>query len=146
MQDLWKQWVAKLWLLHEPQPHKVIRTTGEPATPASVIYVHARGSSSLGGDAGEPTTSASVCEALTRLRRRHAHDSMVGKQDLVGSDDMPATLASLRAGSLTWGQKILKGCFGVRRTLYFYFVGCTLCMCIFFSDTSQHIKDYFTLL
>jgi hypothetical protein len=23
VQDLWKHWVAKLWLLHEPQPHKV---------------------------------------------------------------------------------------------------------------------------
>jgi hypothetical protein len=43
VQDLWKQWVAKLWLLHEPQPHKVIRTAGEPMTPASVIYVHAGG-------------------------------------------------------------------------------------------------------
>jgi hypothetical protein len=46
-------------------------------------------------------TSASVCEASTRLRQRHAHGSVVGKHDLVGSDDMPATLASLRAGSLT---------------------------------------------
>jgi hypothetical protein len=28
----------------------------------------------------------------------------------------------------------------VRHTLYFYFVGCTLYMCIFFSNTPQHIK------
>jgi hypothetical protein len=34
----------------------------------------------------------------------------------------------------------------VRHTLYFYFVGCKLYMFIFFSDTSQLIKDYFTLL
>jgi hypothetical protein len=101
------------------------------------------GSSSLGGAAGEPMTSASVCEASTQLRRQHAHDSMVGKHDLVGSDDMPATLASLSAGSLTWGQHNLKGWFGVRHTLYFDFVGCTLYMCIFSSDTSQHIKRLF---
>jgi hypothetical protein len=98
------------------------------------------GSSSLGGAVGEPMTSAPVCEASTRLRRRLAHGSVVGKNDLVGSDDMPATLASLRAGSLTWGQHILKGWFGVRHTLYFDFVGCRLYMRIFFSDTSQHIK------
>jgi hypothetical protein len=89
------------------------------------------GSSGLGGAVGELMTSASVWKASTRMRRRHAHDSVVGKHDLVGSDDMPATLASLRAGSLTWGQHILKGWFGVRHTLYFDFVGCTLYMCIF---------------
>jgi hypothetical protein len=74
------------------------------------------------------------------MRRRRAHDSVVGKHDLVGSDDMPATLASLCSGSLTWGQHILKGWFGVRHTLHFDFVGCTLYMRIFFSDTSQQIK------
>jgi hypothetical protein len=104
------------------------------------------GSSSLGGTVGEPMTSASVWEASTRMRRWRAHDSVVGKHDPVGSDDMPATLASLHAGSLTWGQHILKGWFGVRHTLYFYFVGCKLYMFIFFSDTSQLIKEYFTLL
>jgi hypothetical protein len=77
------------------------------------------------------------------MLRRHAHDSMVGKHDLVGSDNMPVTLASLLAGSLTLGQHILKGWFGVRHTLYFDFAGCTLYMCIFFSDTSQHIKRLF---
>jgi hypothetical protein len=59
------------------------------------------GSSSLGGVVGEPMTLASVSEASTRMRWWHAHDSVVGKHDLVGSDDMPATLASLLAGSLT---------------------------------------------
>jgi hypothetical protein len=61
-------------------------------------------SSSLGGAASEPMTSASVWEASTRMRRRHAHDSVAGKHDPVCGDDMPATLASLRAGSLTWGS------------------------------------------
>jgi hypothetical protein len=98
------------------------------------------GSSSLGGATGEAMTLASVWEASTRMQRWRAHDSVVGKHDLVGSDDMPATLASLCAGSLTWGQHILKGWFGVRHTLHFDFVGCTLYMRIFFSDTSQHIK------
>jgi hypothetical protein len=80
------------------------------------------------------------------MRRRRAHGSVVGKHDPVGSDDMPTTLTSLHAGSLTWGQHILEGWFGVRHTLYFYFVGCKLYMFIFFSDTSQLIKEYFTLL
>jgi hypothetical protein len=101
------------------------------------------GSLSLGGAVGERMTSASVWEASTRMRWRRAHDSVVGKHDHVGSDDMPATLASLRAGNLTWGQHILKGWFGVRHTLYFDFVGCTLYMCIFFFNTSQHIKRLF---
>jgi hypothetical protein len=101
------------------------------------------GSSSLGGVVGEPMTLASVWEASTRMRWWRAHNSVVGKHDLVGSDDMPATLASLLAGSLTWEQHILNGWFGVRHTLYFDFVGCTLYMCIIFSDTSQHIKRLF---
>jgi hypothetical protein len=101
------------------------------------------GSSSLGGVVGEPMTLASVWEASTRMRWWRAHDSVVGKHDLVGSDDMPVTLASLLAVSLTWVQHILNGWFGVRHTLYFDFVGCTLYMCIIFSDTSQHIKRLF---
>jgi hypothetical protein len=95
------------------------------------------GSSSLGGTVGEPMTSASVWEASTRMRRWRAHDSVVGKHDPVGSDDMPATLASLHAGSLTWGQHILKGWFGVRHTLYFILWAANS-TCLYFSPTHHN--------
>jgi hypothetical protein len=124
---------ASLWLgLHVGELVLDSETQRRRARDPSFPDLRPRGgSSSLGGTVGEPMTSASVWEASTRMRRWCAHGSVVGKHDPVGSDDMPMTLASFHAGSLTWGQHILKGWFGVRHTLYFYFVGCKLYMFIF---------------